>query len=154
MSDETGLTTKGLDSIMKMLKSKAVVRIGILGSKDGRSDGLSNSEVGMFHEFGTTTIPKRSFLRDPIMENIDRSLKKSNLLDEKVLKKILKEQSPVDILTKVGIIAEGIVAEGFATGGFGKWAQWSGHYKNKTGDILVDSGQLRNSITSQVVDNG
>lgn len=154
MSDDMQMSTKGLDSILKMLKSKAIIRVGILGNKDGRSDGLSNSEIGMFHEFGTTTTPKRSFLREPIMDNLDKKLKSAELLDPNTLKLIMKKESPIDILTKIGIIAEGIVAEGFDTGGYGKWAQWKAGYQNNTGNILVDTTQLRGSITSQVVDNG
>lgn len=155
MSDDTSLSTKGLDSILKMLKVKAVIRVGILGDKDSRTDGPSNSDIGRAHEYGTTTIAKRSFLREPIFDNLDKKLKEAELLDKETMDKIIKKSSPIDILIKLGIIAEGIVAEGFDTGGYGKWKEWKKpNYKNNTGQLLVDTTQLRNSITSQVVENG
>lgn len=155
MSEETGLQTKGLENILKMFKSNATVKVGILGEKNSRSGSMTNAQIGAMHEFGTTTIPKRSFLREPISDNLDKELKKAGLLDKKVIAKIIKESSAAELLAQVGILAEGIIADAFATGGFGKWPAWKTKgYENNTGNILVDTQQLRNSITSEVVENG
>lgn len=151
MSQETTLNTKGLENVLKMFKSKAIVKVGIIG-KDNRSDGLTNSAIGAMHEFGTTKMPKRSFLKEPIADNLDKQLKETGLLNKNTMKTVIKNSSPVDVLKKVGIIAEGIVAEAFATNGYGKWAPWKEGYSNNTGNILVDTQQLRNSISSVVVE--
>lgn len=138
-----------------MFKSNATVKVGILGEKNSRSGSMTNAQIGAMHEFGTTTIPKRSFLREPISDNLDKELKKAGLLDKKVIAKIIKESSAAELLAQVGILAEGIIADAFATGGFGKWPAWKTKgYENNTGNILVDTQQLRNSITSEVVENG
>lgn len=154
MSDESStLSTKGLDKILKILKSNSVVNVGILGNGGGRSNGgPTNAEIGAWHEFGTSKMPRRSWLRDPLMDNLDKKLKDQNLLDPASIKKIIADKSPVSLLEKIGIIAESIIAEGFRSDGFGKWAPWSPGYDNNTGNILVNTTQLRNSVTSEVVE--
>lgn len=155
MSD---LDTKGLDNILKMLKSTAIIKVGILGEKSVRGNGTSsshpsNADIGAQHEFGTSKVPKRSFLLEPITDNMDKYLKEADVLDPETLKTLVKTVSPEVLLRKIGILAEGIIGDGFSSGGFGKWAPWkSKGYENNTGMILVDSQQLRNSITSEVAE--
>lgn len=158
MSDnDTSLNTRGLDNVLKVMKSKAYVRVGILGEKGVRGNGTSsktptNAEIGAFHEFGTSNVPKRSFLREPITELLDKTMKDVGVLEPSILKMIVNTASPTETLAKIGILAEGIVAGAFASGGYGKWAAWRAGYSNNTGNILVDTTQLRNSITSEVVE--
>jgi hypothetical protein len=40
-----------------------VVRVGVNENVHEGSGGLTNAQIGAFHEFGTATIPQRSFLR-------------------------------------------------------------------------------------------
>ncbi len=144
------LDTKGLDKLMKALKGAPTVKVGILGDGSTRQSGdgkLTNAGVGAIHELG-----KRSFLRVPIAEHIDQRLKDAGLFNKETLEGLLKSGSLKNVMQKVGIIAEGIVSDAFATGGFGKWPAWSNGYTNNTGMILVDSQQLRNSISSQVTE--
>lgn len=150
------LWTASLDSIIKALKEKPPsVRVGILGSNNVRADGsgVSNSEVGAAHEFGSPTrnLPQRSFLRVPLTERLDQALEKSNFFNKDSLKTAVTEGSLANWAKKIGVVAVGVVLEAFSSNGFGKWAPWrSKNYKNKTGDILVDTTNLRNSITSEV----
>lgn len=148
---EDGLDTRKLDKIIRALKkSKSPsIKIGILGA-NMRSDGLSNAEVGAFHEFGTTKIPQRSFLRVPITDHLGKTLESKGAFDEAALKEIVRSGSILLWLKKVAATAEGIVAEAFATNGYGKWKPWKSGYTSKSGSILDDTGQLRNSITTQV----
>ena len=136
-----------------MLKTKSFIKVGIIGDRSGRQSRLTNAQVGMFHEFGTTNIPKRSFLYEPITENLDKELAKQNILNKETLSKTVKTGSKTEVLKKIAIVAESIVAQAFATGGYGKWTPWKNpHYQNNTGMLLVDSQQLRNSISSEVVE--
>lgn len=159
MSDAYTINTKGLDQILKALKGKMPqARVGILGGKavrnaQGGNKTPSNAEVGAVHEYGAPArgIPARSFLREPISDNLDKEIEKSGALDKEVLKQVIKDGSTLPWMKKIAVLAEGIVAEAFDSGGFGKWKQWKNpNYTNNAGQLLVDTKQLRDSITSEV----
>lgn len=151
MSDETTveLDTKNLDRLTRALKKRvAQIRVGILkGGK--RTDGLTNAEVGAFHEFGTSTIPKRSFLKTPISENLPSRLDSSGAFDSATLQEVASTQSVIPWLRKIAVIAEGIVADAFASNGFGKWVP-SNMANKENHQTLVETGQLRDSVTSEI----
>lgn len=154
--NDTDINVKGLEKLAKALKMKPpVARVGILGNSSARKEGSgpSNAEIGAAHEFGTSKLPMRSFLRIPISENLNAYLESSGLLDKKAMADVVTQGSLRPWVEKMAIVAEGIVIEGFHTGGFGRWAPWkTPGYENNTGMILVDTTQLRDSITSEVVD--
>lgn len=155
MAEESAIETfeiKGLDQILKALKmAPPVCRVGILGEKDSRSGNQhSNATVGAAHEFGTTKISQRSFLRIPITENLNKQLESSGALDKDTLSNVIKMGDVKPWLKKIGIEAEKVVQDAFDTGGSGKWPAHARGYTNNTGMLLVDSTQLRNSITSEV----
>lgn len=151
MSDnETTFEVKGLDKILKALKTPASVRVGILGAKVQRQGGgLTNAQIGAQHEFGTTRLPVRSFLRLPLTTLLGKRLEESGALDKAALAKVIAEGSPREWLERVGVLAEGLVIEAFATSGFGTWIQ-SNMTRKKVQQTLVESGQLRDSITHEV----
>ena len=157
MSDETvTLNVKGLDQLLKALKtSPPTARIGILGGTPRKANSSShnptNAEVGAAHEFGTASIPMRSFLRVPISEKLQKRMEDSGALDKEVLTSVVKNGTLLPWLKKVAVLAEGIVVDAFDTGGFGKWPGWkTPGYQNNSGQLLVDTTQLRDSITSEV----
>lgn len=150
MADDE-LNTRGLDKLLKALKGKqSTVVVGILGKNAAREGYKSNAEIGAVHEFGGGNVPQRSFLRIPIADNLGKQLEASGAFDKDTLQEVVAKGTLEPWLKKVGVIAEAIVAEGFASNGYGKWAPHSPGYNNKAGQILVDSGQLRDSITSEV----
>lgn len=150
MSDEDAFTIElsGLDKLMKALKERPpMVKIGVLG-------GGENAVVGAVHEFGSPArgIPQRSFLRIPLSENLNKELERSNLLDKETLDEVIKQGSMIPWLEKVAVAAEAVVDDAFETSGEGKWAPWKNpNYHNEGGLLLVDTGSLRDSITSEVV---
>lgn len=158
MSEETTLKVDGLEKLLKALKAKPpVARVGILGDKSTRSGGgggqPTNAEVGAAHEFGAPArgLPARSFLRVPISENLQKEMEKSQAFDEQVLSEVIKSGSVLAWMQKIAILAEGIVSDAFDSKGFGKWPSWSSpNYTNNAGQVLVDTKQLRESITSEV----
>lgn len=152
-SEETTLDTSGLDHLIKAFSGKLPqAKVGILGGKNIRSNGeaRSNATLGAKHEFGLDNMPVRSFLRVPIAEHMQKALEKSGAFNKDTLKKVVATGSIESWVKLSALIAEGIVAEGFNTGGYGKWPAWRNGYTSRTGDILVDTQQLRNSITSEV----
>lgn len=152
--NDTTLNVKGLDKLIKALKAKVpVARVGILGTKDQRTGKeTSNATVGAAHEFGTAHLPQRSFLRVPISEHLSARMESAGALDEDTMKEVIAEGDIVPWMKKVAILAEGIVADAFDTAGFGKWPALNPKTmkKKKNQQILVETQQLRNSITSEV----
>jgi phage gpG-like protein len=142
------MDTKALDKLIKSLKNPPMAKVGILGNN--RKEG-SNAEIGAKHELGLDGMPVRSFLRMPLIEHLQENLEKSQAFDEDVLKKVVKAGDVTEWLKKVITVAEAVIREGFQTGGYGKWPAWRGGYSNRTGLVLVDTQQLRDSITSEVV---
>ncbi len=150
--DTVVLNTKGLDQIIKSLKGKLpVVQIGIMGDKNARAGGgrNTNAEIGAKHEYGRGGMPVRSFLRVPLSENLGKYLEQSNAFDRDAMAQVIKTGTILPWLTKVAVIAENVVQDGFNTGGFGKW-QPSNMSRKKVHMTLVETQQLRNSITSRI----
>jgi phage gpG-like protein len=161
MAQDVTLQITGLEQLLKALKAKPPqARVGIIGGRDNRqiedkggsgTSVMGNAEVGAMHEFGTSTLPRRSFLVSPIVWNLQKYMQRSKALDKNVLNEVIKSGSVLPWVQKVTKMAELIVLEAFDTAGFGKWEKWkSPSYTNNTGQILVDTQQLRNSITSEV----
>lgn len=150
---------KGLDQLLKALKAKPPqIKIGVLGNtsrapKHGDKKIPSNATIAAVHEFGAPgrNIPQRSFLRIPITENLNKELAKSGLINEDHLKEVIKQGSILPWAESVAVVALGIVDDAFETQGNGKWPGWSNpNYTNEGGTLLVDTGQLRQSITKEV----
>lgn len=155
MSETVTLKVEGLDKLLKALKAKPpTTRVGILGDKAVREKSKSsNADVGAAHEFGAPArgIPQRSFLRVPISEKLSKEMENSGALDKKVLADVIRSGSVLPWMKKIAVLAEGIVSDAFDTAGFGKWKGWKNpNYTNNANQILVDTQQLRNSITSEV----
>lgn len=147
------INDKPLKALMKAFKGEMpMASIGILGDKNARTGkGATNAEVGVAHEFGTEHMPMRSFLRMPMAEHLYEYLMNAGAFDPSAIKKIIAEKSILSWVKKMAIVAERVVQDAFATGGWGAWAKWKDpKYRNNTGQILIDTQQLRNSITSKV----
>jgi hypothetical protein len=153
---DVDLKIDGLKRLFKALKDKPpIARVGILGNSAARSnegDGPNNATIGAYHEFGTSSLPVRSFLRVPITENLQKAMDNSGAFTPEAFSQVMKQKSLRPWVEKLAILAEGIVADAFDTGGFGKWPASDMRYK-KVRQTLVETQQLRNSITSEVKDS-
>lgn len=159
MSD-VEIKLEGLDHLIKALKGASVPkgRVGILGdqgqravsAEDPAEGPLTNAQVGAFHIFGTSRTPRRDFLFKPINEHLNKRL--PGLFSKAELKAMVKAGTVRPLLEKACVAAEGIVAEAFDSNGFGEWAplKESTLERKETKQTLVESQQLRNSITSDV----
>lgn len=159
------LNTQALDKLVASFRDTAsFARVGILGQSTAReavqvqsltgnfksSAEPTNAEVGAAHEFGTSKLPKRSFLKMPLELKLNGALEKSKAFTDDVVKKVIASGSIKSWMQLVAKVGEAVVLDAFKTGGFGNWKAWSKGYSNKTGSLLVDTQQLRNSITSDV----
>ena len=140
---------KGLEKALK--KKNVYTKVGILADKVTRLEPENdNVTLGLIHEFGSPTqkIPARSFLRMPIItkaKQITKMMSKNKELYEKEISKgnILK------IFQDLGIYCEQIIQNAFETKGFGTWRDKK-IVKDGKDMPLIDTGQLRRSITSEV----
>lgn len=148
--DTIEIDTRGLDQFIRALKSVPKSRVGILGEKNARDSkgGETNASIGARHEFGKGK-KLRSFLRMPLTNYLQKYLDKSDAFDKETLSKVIAEGSLIPWLKKVALTAENVVGDAFKTGGFGEWFPSNMKYK-KVQMTLVETQQLRNSITSEV----
>ena len=144
-----------LDKIRQALGTAMGAKIGILGSgkaADAHPGGLTNVELGMIHEYGSATnnIPPRSFLRLPIETKRAAIMK---WLQSDTVKQLVEAGQIKRVYELLAALGEGIIQEGFETGGFGKWIPLKEATIKAKGSSkpLIDTGQLRRSITSEVV---
>lgn len=158
-STEISFNLDGLEDIRKKLGDQYIARVGILGSDVARTDdddsGLTNSELGVIHEFGSETagIPPRSFLRMPV-EDHAREIMKS--LDSEKVRSAVERGDAVTVFKILGMAAEGWCKLAFGSAGFGKWPALKAETIARKGSSapLIDTGQLRRSITSDVAKKG
>ena len=155
---------------------KARVHVGILGRTTTRSDGtLSNADIGAVHEFGILggysgsdrgqearrlggpnakaakrNIPARSWLRMPVISHLPDQLKKQKI---QVWHAVILKLGLRGALKVLGALAVASIQEAFATGGWGTWAKLAPFTIRKKGSsaILIDSAQLRQGVTSEVM---
>ena len=160
---------KSLERLEETLNKRFITKVGILGNSSSRatitraSSGkakitkdetlaeASNADIGLLHEFGSYTrhVPERSFLRSPLMLYLKDAVSEAS----SKINKAIMDSDIVKAYSLLGIAAEKVIQEAFKTGGFGQWQKLSSRTIAGKGSsaILIDSGQLRKSITSKVV---
>lgn len=143
-------STKGLEQILKAVKGRPLKgKVGILHDSARRGRGSqTNAGVGAAHEFGTSTLPVRSFLRMPVQGYLMKEAERSRLFTDKAIKEVIKQGTLRPWLEKLNECALKVIDKAFATEGFGTWAPWTKPHDH--GSILVDTSQLRHSIEAEV----
>ncbi len=159
MSETITFKDRGLKQMLKAFKGhQPVGRIGIIGTEKPRepADGQpikgelpSNATIGAAHEFGTSRLPRRSFLREPLAEQLEKQLKRSGAFKPEVLNEVLQAGDLTPWMLKVMASAESVVGQAFDTGGFGKWPA-SDMTRKTNWQTLVETHQLRDAISSDV----
>lgn len=114
-------------------------------------DGTAVLDVGMAHEYGEGTAPKRSFLEMPFEVKRDLLSRAVELSWGRVVKGQLDTDGALDI---VGLTARNISVDAFSTNGYGQWKPLKADTIKRKGSSapLIDTGTLRNSITWEVRD--
>lgn len=157
--------------ILKGLKEAYTVRVGILGSNANKehrnSKGLTNADIGEFHEFGKGNNPRRSFLYDSLLLKLKFNNSQMRKMRIELFKQFFVKGTPYKFMRDLGAYALKIVSEAFATNGFGRWKPWSDEYRRYRASlvkgkrrkkllftygatILTLTGQLRKSINFDV----
>lgn len=144
----------GFKTIKKALSDKFKTRVGILGGKASESHKgteLTNADLGAIHEFGSLSnnIPPRSFLRLPLEAKLGEWINKNRSR----YMELMEQGNVRKFYVGMGLAAEGIIDEAFVTSGFGSWPPDKPETVKRKGSSmpLLDTGQLRASITSKVM---
>lgn len=160
----------GVNKLLALVNEKYQVRIGVIGGGKPRlkrdsfegqelktkkfqskDENLTNAMIGMMHEKGVKSkkLPRRSWLQTPLEDHLPEHMRK---ISTKTLANIFRTQ-PKKAYAELGIVAEAIIQKGFETAGYGKWQPLSPETIEKKGSsaVLIDTAQLRKSITSRVV---
>jgi hypothetical protein len=151
----TDIKLKPLKAFINGLGKPIGVKVGVLGNKDNRNDGdpLGNAGIGLVQEVGSITnkIPARSFLRMPLETKRDRL---QATFEKTGVKKKLLEGNVKGAMQDLGFVAEEIIDDAFKSSGFGNWAKNAPSTVIRKGSSkpLIDTSQLRPSITSEVVE--
>jgi phage gpG-like protein len=124
----------------------ASVRVGVMGDA-GDEKGVSLAEIAAFHEFGTSTIPERSFLRSTFHGHAAEELK---TMCAKLSKAIV--EGKMDEPRALGLLGLWAVSQVRKTirAGIAPELAASTIAAKKSSLALVDTGQLLNSLTHVV----
>lgn len=161
--NEVKLDISKMETLVKFLQGGMPgIKVGIMGQKNarkaqGHSNTPSNAEVGFVNEFGKVDgfpkIPARSFIRMPLNTHFyDKLLEKKSLTKEE-FEKAIKDGKADKFAEKIGLVAEETIQDAFSTRGWGEWKENAELTKELKGSDspLIDTGQLRRSITSKVI---
>lgn len=159
---------KGLEDLKKRLAKleaeRSAVIVGLLGdskkNKRPTDDGrLTNAALGIIHEFGTSRIPARPFLRPTVNANADRY--------QRILAEIVKRalESGKDPKRELGLLGQAAVADIRATITQGPpipppnapatlTRKERKRRRGSTGQVrtLVDTGRMVGALTYKVLD--
>lgn len=136
---------------LPLTKSLLEISVGIHtdDGAQGHSEGLSVADIGGFHEFGTATVPMRSFIRgwwDESSEFIRETLKRE-------LTAAAQGKRTVDqALERAALIFEGAVKQRIARNIPPPLAPATIARKGSS-VALIDTGALRNAIRGRVKAN-
>lgn len=148
----------GLEDIKKKVGSSMRARVGVLGSnaiRDDEGGGLTNAELMLIHMFGSVSrnIPPRDPLLMPIERNRRELIRR---LGSGAMRAAFENGDYKKMFQLLGLVAESFVQEAFETGGWGQWPPDKPATIAAKGSsaILIDTAQLRRSVTSDVVTKG
>lgn len=136
----------GLEAVKKRTKIPGTVDVGIIDAGPHESGDMTVAEIGLIHEYGTATIPERSFMRSTINEE------KKNLiaLQRKLQKKMLKGEITMDqALSLLGEFFSDKISQKIVSIKSPPNSARTIEHK-RSSNPLVDTAQLKNSIKYEV----
>lgn len=142
-----------LEKLVENLGKNYHVDVGVLSAEGSTARGGNTlAGIGAEHEFGVPDrkppLPRRSFIRFPLQTGQQQI---ENQVGRRYQRNI--ENGNIEqIFGDIGLASEARIQDAFESGGFGQWKELSEvTIQRKQSDaILIDTGALRQSITSQV----
>lgn len=136
----------GVEALKKRVKIPGTVDVGIIDAGEHPSGDITVAGIGFVHEFGSVTVPERSFIRSTIQKR-----KKDIIsLQKKLLKKISNGQMEVkEGLELIGEFTSAAIKEKIIAIKSPPNTPATIAAKGSS-NPLIDTGQLKNSITYKV----
>lgn len=136
----------GIEAVLKRVKIPGTVDTGIIDAGKHVTGDITVAGIGYAHEYGTATLPERSFMRSTIKE------KKKDIiaLQKKLLKQIINGKMKVE--TGLGLLGEFMadtIRQKIVSISSPPNTQATIDAKGSS-NPLIDTGQLKNSITYEV----
>ena len=145
-----------LRKLNEELVNDYVAYVGILGGDATalhENSDYTNAQIGAVQEFGSISnnIPARSFIRMPLEKELPAWFNKNS----KMYFNACLNGKKREFYNKLALDAEGMIQKAFETRGYGEWeANKPSTIARKGSDMpLVDTGALRASISSEVVND-
>ena len=133
------------------LKNRPLVAVGVLGKEGSEAykDGtFTTVDVATANEFGTETIPARSFMRSTYEQDQSRFLA---IIRRYKLKLVTNKVTVNKVLTMVGLYAQSRIQRMITQGGIPFIPNSPETIERKgSSSPLIDTGQLRQSIRYEV----
>ena len=136
----------GIEAVLKRVKIPGTVDAGIIDAGKHSSGDITVAGIGFAHEYGTATLPERSFMRSTIQK------KKKDIIA--LQKKLLKQIVTGKIKVEAGL---GLLGEFMADAISQKIVSISSPPNTPetiaakgSSNPLIDTGQMKNSITFEV----
>lgn len=141
-----------LNKFVKGVNENWAVRIGIFSDRTSRKESGAddNASIGAKHEMGvfSKNLQARSWLAMPLRVDQRRIIRDAS----HGMKELLALGRVYDVLKRLGFACEDSILAAFKSGGFGTWKPISKRTADAKGStaILIETGQLRRSVASQV----
>lgn len=143
---------KRLKQVMKRAEQLNRMQLVVGIPNDGKSrkdsEGITNAELGVIHEFGAPErgIPERSFMRSTASEERENLGRLSKVQIAECLE---GNTSPHDVFATIGAYLQGKIVDKITDGEF-KPNNENTVKRKGSSKPLIDTGQLRASITYEV----
>jgi phage gpG-like protein len=136
----------GAQALLRRVRHPVTVRVGIFGSEAAKDHGgLTNVEVASFHEFGLG-VPPRPFISQPIDRNEEDLKRRLRKAGELVIKGTHTTEQALELF---GIHVTDLMKDAISNREYQANAPATVQRKGSS-TPLVNTGQLRNSITHEV----
>lgn len=139
---------KKIVSDLRKLQGQPYVKIGVLEKAGDHSDSsFTVAQVASFHEFGTETIPERSFLRGTLAAKKNEiGTAAARFLKDRIYQKVSTEGA----LNRLGLYVKSLI-QGRIRAGIAPPLEETTIARKGSSKPLIDTGQLLNSIQHEVV---
>ena len=144
-------TTK-LDKLIKNTRylNEHIVKVGVLGGSYNNKNNKTIASIGLIQELGSITlkIPARSFIKEPLNDNLTKKIKELSNINNRLYKLLLN--NPNKLLDILGLIGKNIIQDSFI---HNNWLPNSPItiQKKKSSKPLIDTGLLRKSIKYEII---
>jgi len=138
----------GLKALVKRVKTPGTVDVGIIDAGKYLDGDITVAGIGFAHEFGTATLPERSFMRSTTKENKAKIIS----LQKKLLKQISNGTIEIDkALGLVGELVSDLIRRKIVNIKSPPNTPETISAKGSS-NPLIDTSQMKNSITYEVND--